>query len=400
MVNNMLNDVGFALYRTGIVGRLVVFFLVLATVYVSARYVVVISQGGNSWTTGDWLIHYGSGFVRRGLSGSVTFLISDLTGVSPLYVAALLQILIYIAMVYFVLVVFLQVAWTGPVIMLLVSPVFLLMQFYYLKLAIIKEVVGYLGVAMIAAFLASQSRFVLWAGVIVVSAAGFVHEINVFLLPAALALIVLFMWSGNLDRMQGTAASVVLIVVSASAAALSVLYNGNGLSESICAEIIARVQGDLFCKPGGPVMWLDRTTAEGFAFAWDKQVASGAWPMFLAGYFLAILPWAFFRLTGARSIRDQILAFVTVALGVAIMFPLFVVASDWGRWISMYVFSLTLLTVTGVKLGLVEPRIQSSSPIFLIYGLTWSMPDFSGAPFTFGLFQKLYLLASRVDLIP
>lgn len=49
-------------------------------------YFFEVSHGGNTWKTGDWLINYSSGFIRRGLSVKSLFscpIYQDLTCCGP-----------------------------------------------------------------------------------------------------------------------------------------------------------------------------------------------------------------------------------------------------------------------------------------------------------------------------
>jgi len=66
---------------------LVLFYgLILIYVFVKVeyRYFSQVQDGGHPWQTGDWLINYQSGFVRRGLIGELFFMLSRLTGLNML----------------------------------------------------------------------------------------------------------------------------------------------------------------------------------------------------------------------------------------------------------------------------------------------------------------------------
>lgn len=54
----------------------------------------------------DYLYNYGGGFIRRGLTGEILFLITDLTGIPPLITSYLLSILGYLIVAWFVIVQF------------------------------------------------------------------------------------------------------------------------------------------------------------------------------------------------------------------------------------------------------------------------------------------------------
>jgi len=50
----------------------------------------IAAVGGHGWVTGDWLINYSAGFIRRGLTGEIIFFISP-TGESVVTIVAITQ---------------------------------------------------------------------------------------------------------------------------------------------------------------------------------------------------------------------------------------------------------------------------------------------------------------------
>jgi len=77
-------------YKVAITTIAYLFLLFFILLY--ARQIV---YGGNNWKTGDWLINYEGGWIRRGLIGQVLYEISAGFGVSLLWSAFFLQSLIY-----------------------------------------------------------------------------------------------------------------------------------------------------------------------------------------------------------------------------------------------------------------------------------------------------------------
>ncbi len=365
----------FSWVRTRSFFRLAVYlFFALLALYVAARHATIAVKGHYYWTLGDWLINYGAGFVRRGITGSFTFLVADLTGL-PLSVAAgAMQILLYLAVAALVLYLFSKIRWTGPVLLLLFSPVFLLMPFYYKHMSMSKELIGFLALGLMAA--AAKGRiWLLWVGIAVFSVAGFAHEVNAFLAPAALGLLLLFFVGGILTRGQALTSATAILVAALVALLMATLFQGHGMSQAICDQIVSHGGSAELCSKGGPIDWLERDAAFGFAEMWKITFAVGNWKWFILAYLLALAPFLLFRVRPPHSARFGFWLFAGLFFGILTMTPLFVVATDWGRWIAMYVFGLTLLTVTALRLNLIEERIDELGPLFLIYGLVWSMPE-------------------------
>lgn len=87
--------------------------------------------------------------MRRGLTGSITYGLTDATGIAAFYVAAATQILIYAALTGLVLFILSRIKMTGPMAILAISPVFLPMPFFFSKLGISKDMIGFLAIALV-----------------------------------------------------------------------------------------------------------------------------------------------------------------------------------------------------------------------------------------------------------
>ena len=362
-------------------------YLVTASLYVTCRYINEVAKGGQVWTTGDWLLSYRAGFMRRGLTGSITFGLTDLTGIDALYVAAGTQILIYAALIGVVLFILSRIKMTVPVAILAMSPVFLLMPFFFSKLGMSKEMIGFLAIALVAVTAFTPKKWLLWLGITLFAAAGFAHEINAFLAPDLLALLLVLALTGVIPRGQASIAAAIVLVSAGAAIVTSMLYNGNGNGDAVCQVILSYGGWVEFCGKSGPTVWLDRDMAYGINFTWAANVASGVWPWFILGFVLSMLPFALFRVVGDTTGRITRLTLCAAIGGILAFAPLFVIASDWGRWIAMHAFFLTILTFVCLHLGLIKQRYDRLSALCLIFSLVWAMPDY-GAPLTTGVLQK------------
>jgi len=121
-------------------------------IYVFAKveyhYFLQIQDGGHPWQTGDWLINYQSGFVRRGLVGELIFTLSSLTHLDILWLTFCMQTLIFFTLLYYQYRIVRIVFRTSQSIdfrrmtMLLLSPAGVLFCIYNLDFSLRKEVIG------------------------------------------------------------------------------------------------------------------------------------------------------------------------------------------------------------------------------------------------------------------
>ena len=381
-----------------ILRAVVIAYLVAASLYITLRYLREIAKGGQVWTTGDWLLSYRAGFMRRGLTGSLTYGLTDLTGIDALYIAAAMQILIYAALIGSVLFILSRVKMTVPVAILAMSPVFVLMPFFFLKLGMSKEMIGFLAIALVALSAFTPKKWPLWAGITVFTASGFAHEINAFLAPDLLALLFILTRAGVIARSQALISAAIVLCAAGAAIVSAVLYNGSGMGDAVCQVILSYGGWHEFCGKSGPTVWLDRDMAYGINFTWQANVASGVWPWFVLGFGLSMLPFALFRVVGDTTGRQTRMVLLAAIGGILAFSPLFVIASDWGRWIAMHAFFLTILTCVALHLGLIKERVAQLSPVFLIFSLVWAMPDY-GAPLTAGALQKAKTAAAYAQQV-
>ena len=372
-------------------------YLAVASVYTVLRYLMQVRLGGQVWTTGDWLISYRAGFIRRGLTGSITYGLTDLTGIPALYVAAATQILIFAALIAAVLFMIRHIKMSVPVAILAMSPVFLLMPFFILKLAMTKEMIGFLAVALVGITAFTRRRWPFWVGILMFAAAGFAHEINAFLAPDLLALLLVLTLAGVIPRRQAVLAAGIIGVMAGAAILGAMVFSGQGLGDAVCKVMLSYGGITDFCGDNGPTVWLDRDMAYGMHFTWVENVVKGVWPWFTLGFVLSVAPFALFRVTGDASGRKTRLALLAAVAGILAFTPLFVVASDWGRWIQMHVFCLTIVTFVSLRLGLLTERFENLSPAFLAIGLVWAMPDY-GEPLNAGFLQKAVSLVEHAEL--
>ena len=119
----------------------VVSSIALFSVY---RYVIDASLGTDSWRTGDWLINYQGGFVRRGFIGEIIYRISP-NRLTTIWLAIAFQCFIYLLLVYFLLKLFFAKVIERFWILLLFSPGFVILFPFYDELgAFRKELIIFL----------------------------------------------------------------------------------------------------------------------------------------------------------------------------------------------------------------------------------------------------------------
>ena len=76
-------------------------FIFLTIIFVGAIFNIVANKTytEDNWTIGEWLINYQGGFVRRGFSGQIIYLLSSIFTISPIYIIWFISITSYIFLI-------------------------------------------------------------------------------------------------------------------------------------------------------------------------------------------------------------------------------------------------------------------------------------------------------------
>ncbi len=116
--------------RVLVLNYLPVFLLIGGYLFVFAHYFNEIYSGGDPWKSGDWLINYQGGFVRRGALGELLLKLSDLTKFDLLWLLFAFQVLVYVLVLFFTSRIYLVIDRNKEWAVVFLSPAFLMFPFY------------------------------------------------------------------------------------------------------------------------------------------------------------------------------------------------------------------------------------------------------------------------------
>ena len=332
--------------------------------------------GGHFWKQGDWLINLQGGPLRRGLPGTLLLWFGDRTGLGalgPLMAAQAALLLVLVAATWAVARPLIAQSTLSSA--LLWATLFLSPAFYPLFWAgetdgsLRKELLMFTALALTAASAVHPARAA-WLqalALLLAAFAGFAHEVNILLLPA-------FLLSLALVRThQGhSLASIALLatpVALAGASALAyALTHPDGSPAAVCQPLLDRGFSPHICT--GAIDWLDRGNAHGSDIHNAIFTSNGIFSFPLA-YALVLVPIGLFIHQHSRRRPAAALAVLT-----ALPFlPLYIVAVDWGRWMSLHMVSLSFLYAILRHTGRLTPeRTLPRKPLLLLLALSllWS----------------------------
>lgn len=298
----------------------------------------------NNWQTGDWLINYSGGIVRRGFTGEVLFAFLDS---QAQFLAAVAVIQVVLAGSLFTIVGLLY--WRtsrGPVwLMVILSPAFLLFPALDLEGNARKELLVLVALALVALGISTGRVKLLSLVAFPLFAVGVLsHEALVLFLPSFL---ILFWFSRNQTQRVAHIRWMTALYSAISLVALVLAVLRPGDSETV-AEICASWQGVGLGDCGGALPALTET-AQSMQQTLLAEYFPSYWS-YLLPLALAALPFFAQRFLP----RHWVIALI---IGVALL-PLFVVAWDYGRWIFFWAAQMSLLTLALTSNSRLNPPIE------------------------------------------
>ena len=319
-----------------LLGNSLVFGVILTGVLIYLVYMLYIdwSLGGNSWKQGDWLIHGGAGPIRRGPFGTGLVILSDALGASPLALLIWLQGLIVTLIFVVVGAAAFKLGVPDKLLIVLLSPAFLvLFWFNDPQGSMRKEILAYLAFLplIVAAIRGHGTNLALVLSTTAYGIAVIAHEGNVFFLP--------FLWIAMwlvLPTRASLSARIAVITVPgllALGAGIWATAHPNVADTGLmCMQLTQRGLDSSICD--GAIAYLATTPQEGRMH--PGRLLSMHFRSFLLIYAACLIS---FRVLFQGSPHLEPWFIAVVASGLAFL-PLYLLAGDYGRWLSFHVSSV------------------------------------------------------------
>lgn len=338
----------------------------------------------HAWNYGDWLINYQGGFVRRGLTGEVAYILSQKTPFNPGQFIFILHELFYGTFFYFSYQLLKKQKTLLPFILLIFSPFIFLFQINLPSGGFRKEIIYFalLAVTVWASYLNKQTFekifFIILLGY---PFALLSHEMLLVFLPYLFAVYFLNIQI-NLKKMVVLS---LFIIPSLTACYFCIQFKGN-------ADIVEKIYHSLAIQgypiknlEQGTITWLGKSTTDGFNFVIERIQTKPLIRNTIIALLLILL--AFLPLyKSIISVFKNKFALVMVLASFSGTIILSVVAIDWGRWLYIQAVSIFLLLLvkqptnhliaqgTDENLSVVRKiNIHLFLVFTLIYSMSWSI---------------------------
>ena len=339
----------------------VVCFVLAVVVMFTGQYGRRLSADWEQWTIGEWLINYASGFVRRGLSGELLLFVSRHSGLpANLVVFGALFLLAATFCILFALLLRNKQI-TFWYLFLCLSPASLLFTFYNRAAIGRKELLVFVAFAAWAHLLArrreARLRLHILFGVL-----SFVltlmHELFFFFTPYFVFLSFLVSRRRHADDWKMS-----LLVPGCSLLALlpSLALSGNLTDPALCERLTAIGAPAKVCE--GILSYSDAPATavlEDFIGHFETHTLVGVLLIFP----IVLVPVYLFLAANAGPEQSASRLVWLFCAFILFSSPLFVLAVDWGRWVSIHVVLLTV-TCSFLLRNREQPSQTSARPAHL-----------------------------------
>lgn len=304
------------------------FLLFFALIQVQSNLFKIPSRGGDNWGSGEWLINYGGGFVRRGLFGEI-LLNLPFTGTHTLWILITFQSGLFLTIWMYFVKTLIRLNFEWHYIAIICSPFALCFLAWDRYLYVRKEILGIAVLILIAYKITGNSqprKLFLVLIHILYTIAVFSSEVNLTLLPGMIYLISVYR-KKKIDLFH----SFVLVSISLLAVLVSLFYPGDKLTSlDICKKIINDgLNESLNCMGSVSII--------GMPVNQMVSTLISSYPSSFIYLFIGLI--ALMPLILSSWINKNLLWFYFMVVSVS---PLFLIGWDYGRWIFILVTEITI----------------------------------------------------------
>lgn len=365
--------------RLNFIGSLFIIILCYLTVdqafYLAAD---ALSMKGDFWLTADWVINYSNGFIRRGLLGEILLKICQFLNLDLIKVTINLQLLLIILFVILSLILYFKTTKTFVEKAIFCSPAFYIGFCYWTprggfrKELILVTIFALLVVIKLLFKNKLQDNYYVTFSLLLYTLFGLTHEMIIFFSPLLLFFFFILYTNKLISLKSVCFICITICLINIILFLLSYLFHGDPASSAAICKSVSPYTISVFCNGAISALGKDLNAAlEGISFYIKNTSYLVSYPLLLV---LAFLPFTMITYNKELKVKYGLLVSFICLL------PLFVIAVDWGRWISTYttIFSLITFFLLHTKQARIKPFFQQhtifSACLFVIYTFTWVVP--------------------------
>ena len=335
--------------------------IIIISTLVGVRAVYIFFSHSYANNIPEWLTNYNFGYIRRGLSGSLLLSLSDNLNFLAYNVLPIIIFFLHFFVVYISLKIFQENNKNIYSLFVLFSPLFILFPIYNVSKGVgNKELLGILCFLLIlrSSYKKIDQKFYLFA-IILFIISVLSHEINLFVTTFLIVLFFLKKININIKLL------LTLFIVS-------LIFVGAYFSFPVSPEIINSLCNETFLNIDNldctKAYYLEQNGLDSIYSSLTRIFEDSDYVLVYGIYsILSVLPFYF---EGWIKKNYKLLLLILLSI-----LPLFFIAIDWGRWLHILIFSLSIMYfVTNNE----EPDNNLNLPnliTLILYSTLWRVPQ-------------------------
>lgn len=352
-------------------------------IWIFSSYIVLLAfqdfqLGGDSWKQGDWLINSVDTTIRRGMMGSLILRVSETFSLNPVLVVVVVQVSLVIATVGLITLSVQRLQPQATIWLLILSPGFFV-SFWSLddQGGLRKELITFLAFAILlfATSRPTPNRILAYVSALVYGLAVISHEGNLFFAPFFAFCYYLLLSKTAITKPDFI--GLLAIVACACLTTLIIAFSFDTVVDymRVCQPVLDAGAGADMCE--GAIKALEIPLKEYMTATFWMFFS----PKVLSFTLLYVLSSVLVLITGTHLVGGGRL-FIRAYIGSAFLFlPLYVVAVDWGRWVSFHTSAVIFTLLIALSLGFPKTASTEEMPLrsfqlVLVCSLVWGFSHF------------------------
>lgn len=315
-----------------------------------------------------WITNYLQGYNRRGLIGQIIFYSGEFIDLRYVVLGLFTLILSFLA--YFIYKIFIGKNQNYISYFLLLSPSFINFQILDIRGSMRKEVLGLLSFVMVVHFINKGKSLTVPLFIFILSI--FSHPANLFILPFLIG----YMYKNKINKKF----KILFVIPGLIYLSSGIFFTPSNNFDSLlfCEQTNQLINTTVDCKllDSGDLAGTVNSDIYDYLNLTERTVGKKYMMFYIASFLVSLIPFIFLK---DFLLKNMYLVFLLLPY-----LLLFLVAFDWGRWISLYISILTIIYLN------YDSKIKSSNYklsfflFFILYSFFWKMPHCcidTGLPF-------------------
>ena len=362
-----------------------IFFLLIFINY--SFFSIRHSLRENPWIAGDWLMNYEAGILRRGLSGEIILLLSNISSINPTYLLIFFQISLYCFFLYFFIKILNKKIINIWFLFLLLSPATIAFTFYDPLVIGRKEVIFFTFYTIYISIFLNDLKISVFK-VIFYFSIGFIfvliHEIFIFFSLFFVFTKYFSIYKKNIKIKINYFLNELSLIFGSFIAFLILLFfstNEPEVQDLVCNRLLNNGLSPEICKGALTEIVFSKYVNSYKSFGLIDYILSYNYlRTYLISLILFFLPLYIFLLKQKINKKQIKLFTIFIIIQLIFLVSIFVVVNDWGRYLNIY-FILILVFVSNFFLRKNLQELKKFNYknllivlILLLYSLSWHMP--------------------------